>query len=468
VQAGNISGGVHFHDPAPQNAPRPRQLPGNTRGFVNRAGELRSLDVVLSDGDGEPVAVYVIAGTPGAGKTSLALRWAHRVANRFPDGQLYVNLRGYDPGEPVTPQQALHRFLVALGTPADTIPAALEDAAALYRSILADRRMLVVLDNAATTAQVRPLLPGAAHSLVIITSRTRLSGLAIREGAQHLTLNTLSEVEAVELLRAVTAGHRRDDSTEQLAELARLCACLPLALRIAAERAASHPHRRLDELIGDLRDESALWQTLSAEDGEAADAVRTVFAWSYRALPADAARMFRLLGLHPGPAFGLGAVGALAGVDMRTARQLLDTLVGAHLLEHTGADRFEFHDLLRAFAADQSRREEPPESRAAALRSLLAGWATAAVKPLRGEASARPITAWPATRKPPPIIAKPPQPTTSSATPGTRPSPSTVWPPRCTHDIPTRPANGGSRPAGSSRRSVIHEQPRRAGASRTT
>jgi hypothetical protein len=209
-----VSGGVHFHGsgPAttPANSPKPRQLPGDVRSFVNRADELSRLDALLSGDAGEPLAVSicVIAGTAGAGKTSLALRWAHQSHAHSPDGQLYVNLRGYDPGAPVSAQEALYRFLLALGVPATAVPADTEAAAALYRSLLAGRRMLVVLDNAATVGQVRPLLPGTAGCLVIVTSRSRLSGLAVRDGAHRLTLGTLPEPEAVALLRAVTVGYR--------------------------------------------------------------------------------------------------------------------------------------------------------------------------------------------------------------------------------------------------------------------
>ncbi|MDT3395828.1 tetratricopeptide repeat protein [Streptomyces sp. B1866] len=376
MQARDVSGGVHFHHggrPGQPDNPKPRQLPGDVREFVNRADELQRLNAVLTDDGGEPlvVSVYVIAGTAGVGKTSLALRWAHQAQQYFPDGQLYVNLRGYDPGTPVTAQEALHRFLTALGVPPRGIPADQEAAAALYRSLLAGRRMLVVLDNAATAAQVRPLLPGAAGCLAVVTSRSTLSGLAVRDGARRITLGTLTETEAVALLRAVTADYRPADDSEKLVELARLCARLPLALRIAAERAASRPHLRLDDLISDLRDESALWDALSVGDDEEAEAVRTVFAWSYRALSADAAHLFRLLGLHPGPEFSASAAAALAGVPAGRARHLLDVLVGAHLLEQTAPDRYEFHDLLRAYATDQARHEEPAQEREAAQRRVL-------------------------------------------------------------------------------------------------
>ncbi|GHE45682.1 ATP-binding protein [Streptomyces capitiformicae] len=377
VQARDIAGGIHFHEQAVPDrgsaAPTPRQLPADVRGFVNRTEELHQLNAVLTGESDDPlvVSVYVIAGTAGAGKTSLALRWAHQVRDRFPDGQLYVNLRGYDPGRPVTAQEALHRFLTSLGVRAQSVPQDLDAAAALYRSLLADRRILVVLDNAATVAQVRPLLPGGASSLAVVTSRSRLSGLAVRDGARRLTLGTLPEREAIALLRAVTAGYRPQDDERQLAELAQLCARLPLALRIAAERAASHPHMRLQDLTADLRDESALWDALSTGDDDEAEAVRTVFAWSYRALPDQAAWLFRLLGLHPGPEFSLAAAAALAGVTMIRARQLLDSLVGAHLLEQTAPDRYQFHDLLRAYSLDQAQHEEPEEGRRAALRRVL-------------------------------------------------------------------------------------------------
>jgi len=344
VQARDVHGGVHIHHAETAFAVTPSQLPGDVRGFVNRHTELALLTSVAGDQPDDPhaAAVTVISGTAGVGKTSLALHWAHRVRDRFPDGQLYVNLRGYDPGQPAVPEEVLDRFLRDLGVPATAIPVHLDERASLYRSLLATRRMLVVLDNAATAGQIRPLLPGTASCLVLVTSRSRLSGLVARDGAYRLGLDILLEEDAIALLGAVTARYRGHDQRQELVELARLCARLPLALRIAAERAASRPMMRLDELIADLRDESGLWDALTAEGDDDADAVRTVFAWSYRALPEPAARLFRLLGLHPGNEFGLPATAALAGISAPHARQQLDVLIGAHLLEQPAPGRYEF------------------------------------------------------------------------------------------------------------------------------
>ncbi|MDN3358373.1 tetratricopeptide repeat protein [Actinomadura sp. DC4] len=374
VQARDVQGGVHFHGYVPAFAVTPRQLPGGVRGFVNRHAELARLDDIAADHREPSVsAVAVITGTAGVGKTSLALHWAHGARQRFSAGELYVNLRGYDPGPPATPEQVLDRFLRDLGVPTAAIPAGLEDRASLYRSILADRRMLIVLDNAASASQVRPLLPGTPGSLVLVTSRSRLSGLVAREGAYRLGVGMLLEADAVALLRAVTTGYRGEDQPHELRELAGLCARLPLALRIAAERAASRPLMMLGELIADLRDESALWNALSAEDDEETDAVRTVFAWSYRALPEQEARLFRFLGVHPGNDFSLPAAAAVVGITPAQARQQLDVLVGAHLMEQSAPGRYRFHDLLRAYAVDQLHHLESGDARIEALRRVL-GW----------------------------------------------------------------------------------------------
>ncbi|UED86590.1 ATP-binding protein [Streptomyces profundus] len=383
VQAGQVSGGVHFHATSPAEVPRPAQLPRDARGFVNRERELAVLDAALT-GDpaadsieaATPLRVLAIVGTAGVGKTSLAVRWAHHAQERFPDGQLYVNLRGYDPGPPITANDVLGRFLRALGIPLERVPTTEESRSDLFRTLIAGRRMLLLLDNAATVGQIRPLLPGAPQCLVMITSRTRMSSLVAREGAHRVSVETLSSAEAVQLLRAVLAGYRSGDDEAELAELARLCARLPLALRIVAERAAARPRMPLRDLIRDLRDESGLWDALTVDDGqsaEEADAVRTVFGWSYRALNPASAHLFRLLGLHPGPDFGVGAAAALAGLPPSRARLQLDTLAGAHLLDECGHDRYQFHDLLRAYALDQARTELVPAELAAARRRVL-GW----------------------------------------------------------------------------------------------
>ncbi|WP_158641284.1 ATP-binding protein [Amycolatopsis eburnea] len=368
VQARDVSGGIHFHYGSGGRAGLPLQLPRGVRVFINRSSDLTALDELLLDD--EDFVVYVIAGTAGVGKTSLALHWAHRARAEFPDGQLYIDLRGYDPGPPVTADQALERFLQAIGVPAAAVPNDVESKSALYRSILADRHMLVILDNAGTTAQVRPLLPGSGRSLAIVTSRSHLTGLAIRHGARRRTVETLTEAEAIRLLTETTKDYRSGDDPADVAELARLCAHLPLALRLAAERAASRPGMPLSRLIADLRDESVLWSTLSTGDPDEAEAVHTVFAWSYRALPEEAARIFCLLGLHPGGEFSESAAEALAGGNGREVRSALDILAGACLIEPSGFSRYRFHDLLRAYAVDRAQYEIPQEEQLAAVERV--------------------------------------------------------------------------------------------------
>lgn len=370
VQARDVSGGVHFYTDVPAEfGPAPRQLPPDVRGFVNRVTDLEVIDQIANESDGGS-NVILIVGTAGVGKTSLAVRWAHHVRERYTDGQLYINLRGYDPGAPLAPENALEHFLRALRTPPEQIPADLEARSALFRSLVADRQMLIVLDNAAKAAQVRPLLPGQGSSLVVVTSRDRMSGLIARDGARCIEVDVLAEDESINLLRQTTSPYRGGDDEEEIRLLARLCAHLPLALRIAAERAAARPRMSLSTLIRQLRNDD-IWEALSADDEDEAAAVRAVFAWSYRALTVDVARMFRLLGLHPGPDFSAGAAAALAGVTPGKARSLLGELVRAHLIEQRAEDRYQFHDLLRAYAVDQLRHEEDVSGRLAALHREL-------------------------------------------------------------------------------------------------
>jgi tetratricopeptide (TPR) repeat protein len=306
----------------------------------------------------------------GVGKTALAVHWAHQVVDRFSDGQLYVNLQGYSAAAPADPLDVLARFLRALGVPAGQVPAELDAAAAMYRSMLAGRQMLILLDNAATSRQVRPLLPGTPGCLVLVTSRGRLSGLTARDGAARITLDALSEAEAVLLLAKILGPARVDAEPDAAAAIVRRCACLPLALRIAAERAMDRPQITLAELAAQLAaDHSRLDMLAAADDPETA--VRSVFSWSYQALTADAARTFRLLGVHAGPDIDVHAAGALTAATETETRRRLEVLTGMHLLEESGPDRFRFHDLLRAYAAEQAAAEETSADRRSAAVRLL-------------------------------------------------------------------------------------------------
>jgi tetratricopeptide (TPR) repeat protein len=368
VQARDVSGGIHFHQFAAA-IPRPRQLPGAQPVFVNQEKGLAALDAELS---GSRAGLAVIVGMPGVGKTTLALHWSHRNQDRFPDGQLYLNLYGYDPAHQIGPLRALWGFLLALGVPRADLAVGVDEAAAQYRSVLAERRVLIVLDNVREAAQVRPLLPGDGGCAVLVTSRDHMSGLVAREAARRITLDVLPESDAIELLARLTRAERPNDQSNVLGQFAGLCARLPLALRIAAEHAISRQWSRLEDLVTELRGQSALWETLTVEERRYDDgmvAARSVFAWSYLALPAETARVFRLLALHPGPDFSEAAVAALTAV--RLPRQALGMLVGAHLLEQHAADRYQFHDLIRSYAMGQARNEEPPERLRDASRRVL-------------------------------------------------------------------------------------------------
>jgi DNA-binding SARP family transcriptional activator len=351
----------------------PRQLPAAARHFTGRAAELKLLTGLLDEADGSDSAVVisVIGGTAGIGKTALAVHWAHQHADRFPDGQLYVNLRGFDPtGAPVDVGSAVRGFLDALAVPAAGIPVGLDAQLALYRSRLADTRTLVVLDNARDVKQLRPLLPGAATCLVLVTSRSRLTGLVAVDGAVPLTLGLLSTSDARELLGRRLGAQRVSSEERATDELVDLCARLPLALNIAAARALTHPARRLDALVDELREGTGLGPRLAAISDELAD-VRAVLSWSYQTLDGNAARIFRLLGLHRGPEFDIAAAASLAGVPYEQARKSLDELAAAHLLTEYVPGRYTFHDLLRAYAAELAcAHDTDGERRAATYRFL--------------------------------------------------------------------------------------------------
>jgi tetratricopeptide (TPR) repeat protein/transcriptional regulator with XRE-family HTH domain len=360
--------------PPPRSAPVPRELPADVSAFTGRAVELAELDLLLPDAterrDGVtcPVVISAVSGTAGVGKTTLAVRWAHRVQGAFPDGQLYVNLRGYDLERPVSAAEALAGFLSALGLADQSIPQGEAERSARYRSLLAGRRLLVVLDNAANEEQVRPLLPGSASVMVVVTSRGSLSGLVARDGATRLDLDLLSTAEAVTLLRTLI-GRRAEADPAATERLAGLCARLPLALRVAAELAAARPDTPLAELAGDLAEEGKRLELLDA-GGDPRSAVASVFSWSYQHLPADAARLFRLLGLHPGADWDRYAAAALTATSVSEAGQQLGTLARAHLIQPAVPDRFGMHDLLRAYAAGLAASRDGDQASRSALTRL--------------------------------------------------------------------------------------------------
>jgi DNA-binding SARP family transcriptional activator len=338
--------------------PVPRQLPAGGPCFVGRAAELSTLDCLLGQAAGVAgtVVVSVIGGMAGVGKTSLAVHWAHRAAKWFPDGQLYVDLRGFGPFEaPMTPAEAVRLLLDGLGVAPRRIPAELDARTALYRSLLTGRKMLLLLDNARDTAQLRPLLPGAPGCLVLVTSRNQLTGLAATHGARLLALDVLTDVEALELFGRRIGPAETETETEAAAavELTGLCARLPLALSIIAAQAVARGTRPLAELAAELRASPFRLDVLST--GDAATDLRSVFSWSYQELSDPAARMFRLLGAYPDPDITPAAAASLAGLPAGRARQALAELTAANMITQSTAGRYAFHDLLRAYAADQAR-----------------------------------------------------------------------------------------------------------------
>jgi DNA-binding SARP family transcriptional activator/tetratricopeptide (TPR) repeat protein len=331
----------------------PRELPATVPHFTGRAEELRELTRLLTHETPGMVVISAVGGTAGVGKTALALHWAHQVAGRFPDGQLYVNLRGFGPyGAPAPAAGVIRGFLDALGVPPERVPASPEAQAGLYRSLLSGRRMLIVLDNARDEQQVRPLLPASPASQVIVTSRNQLSGLAATDGARLLTLDVLTRAEAVQLLTVRLDAGRAAAEPATVDQIASLCACLPLALAVAAARAAARPGFALAALAAELADATGRLDALDA--GDPGSSVRAVFSWSARQLTDEAARMFRLLGIHPGPDICVPAAASLAAIAEPEARRLLHDLARAHLITEHAPGRYTFHDLLRAYASEQA------------------------------------------------------------------------------------------------------------------
>ncbi|MFF0717547.1 ATP-binding protein [Micromonospora sp. NPDC003816] len=360
-------------DTAPHVTPpvTPRQLPAAVPVFVGRRTVLAGLAMLLARQHGAPgtVPVALISGTAGVGKTALALHWAHRVADRFPDGQLYVDLRGFDPDGPVPePAEVLREFLEACGVSAPRIPAGLSGRSGLFRSLLADRQVLVLLDNARDAAQVRPLLPNSPGCLVLVTSRNQLPGLVGIEAAQPFVLAPLTPPEAYELLVARLGPQRVSGEPQAAARIVGAASGLPLALAIVAGRAATRTGLSLGRLADELTEPGRLD---GFTGGDRTLDIRAVFSWSYRSLDATTAWAFRLLGLHPGPEATVAALASLTGVPAAQAGRALTALVEANLVAEARPGRYVLHDLLRAYAAEQAATHDPDPVRREALGRLL-------------------------------------------------------------------------------------------------
>jgi transcriptional regulator with XRE-family HTH domain len=345
--------------PRPGSASRrgtvPRQLPPSAAGFVGRTGELRTLSGALARRDPADQAMRILAivGTAGVGKTALAVRWAHQVAGRFADGQLYADLRGFDPvGGPLAPADVIRGFLHALGGPSARVPVSEEAAAGQYRSLVAGLRMLIILDNARDPDQVRPLLPGDPGCVVVVTSRNQLTGLVVADGARPLFLDVLTKPDASELLIRRLGAQRLAQEPQAAEELIGLSGRLPLALTAVAARAAASPGMALRGLAADLRDSGRRLDAV--ETGEPATSLRAMLTSSYRLLTSPAARMLRLLALRSGPEFSPADAAELAGVSVRQARVLLRELARSSLVTEQNTDRFAFHAFLRSYAAERS------------------------------------------------------------------------------------------------------------------
>jgi DNA-binding SARP family transcriptional activator/tetratricopeptide (TPR) repeat protein len=358
--------------PRGSGVPVPRQLPAPPPVFTGRVHELAELDAALDPQNqaGRPIAISAVGGSGGIGKTCLALHWSYRHLDHFPDGQLYANLRGFDgDAEPVSPEVVIRAFLDGLGIGSEAIPSGLDAQAALYRSLVADKRMLVLLDNARDTDQVVPLLPGSPSCVVVVTSRQELGGLIATHGARPLTLDVLHDPEAHELLARHLGRARLDREPDAVADMVRSCAGLPLALSIVAARASTRPTFPLATVAEELRDTASRLDALDA--GHPRADLRTVFSWSYQALRPEAARLFRLLGLHPGPDIDLPAAASLAGVGTREVRPLLTELTRASLLTEHRPGRFVLHDLLRAYAGERCRLDDTDAERHEGMRRAL-------------------------------------------------------------------------------------------------
>jgi tetratricopeptide (TPR) repeat protein len=365
VQAQVVHGDVYLGTPPGAPMPVPRQLPSPPAYFTGRASELVSLRrLAAPEGDARAVTPIVLTGVGGVGKTALAVYWLHQARDGYPDGQLYADLRGSGAGEPVSPADVLARFLRALRVPPDRVPAGLDELVSLYRSMTDGRRVIVLLDNAASAAQVRLLLPGPGPSLVVVTTRRHLAGLAL-DGVRFTDVLPLDEQAAVELLSRIAGADRAGSQPDAARAVVRLCGLLPLAVCVSAARLAPHPNWPLRRIADELADERDRLSVLSVE-GDVS--VRAVFDVSYRALPPPAARAYRLLGLIPGPAFGAGLAAAATGTGPAEAVWLLNALTEASLLEEAAEHRWRFHDLVRLHAWEQAATGPAADRQAATAR----------------------------------------------------------------------------------------------------
>jgi|tagenome__1003787_1003787.scaffolds.fasta_scaffold20965122_2 tetratricopeptide (TPR) repeat protein len=365
VQAGTVSGGVHIHESCRGfRSVVPRQLPAPPALFTGRDADLARLTRALSEGPAGTAVVSAVGGAGGIGKTWLVLHWAYRHIERFPDGQLHVDLHGFSPDSaPVPASAALRGFLCALGVEPAVIPVDEHAQAALFRSLVVGKKMLIVLDNAASTEQVTPLLPGSPTCAVLVTSRRRLPGLISAHGARHLALDVLPDEDGRALLAARIGNARLAGEPEAVGWLVAACGGFPLALSVVAGRAAAHPQLTLNALAIELRDTGLD----GLDDGDAAASVPAVLSWSYRMLPPQQAMVFALLGIAPGPDISLMAAASLAGMPVRQARTVLRALEQASLLIQHTRDRYRMHDLIRAFARDHADRDLARADRESAL-----------------------------------------------------------------------------------------------------
>jgi hypothetical protein len=350
VQAGTVHGGVHVHQPAPTGVPR--QEPAPPAQFVGREAELAVLDRVWAS-HGDRYGLALISGPAGVGKSALAAQWAAQAKDWFPDGQLYAELGAYDPAGPPHPGEVLGGFLRALGIPHDQVPARVAEQAALFRSMTAGKRLLLVLDSAASAAQVRQLLPGGSRCMVMVTARSRLGGL-ISDGARVLTLEPLSPPAATALLRATIGNHRVDDESAAAAELVRQCAGLPIALAVTAARLGAHPRWPIERVVAELAGEHNRLTLMSTSDGQS---VAATFDLSYRTLSEPAARCYRALGVHPGRRPGAAVIAAALCIPPRQASRGLEELVEANLADDTLDGRYQMHDLTLLHAQRHARSD---------------------------------------------------------------------------------------------------------------